>query len=66
MYLSTDADGCKFLHTLSKSTSVKKECAKSKETPIFGAAAFFKNYKKIPKAKKLLVHFKATVNSMLK
>ena len=38
-----------------------KGCAKSKKTPKFGAGTIFKNCKKIPKAKKLLVH-KATVD----
>ena len=42
---------------LLKSTSVKKECAKSKKTPKFGVGAIFKNCKKIVlRAMKLLVH----------
>ena len=39
-----------------KSTSVKMGCAKSEETPRFGAGVIFKNCKKILKAQKLLVH----------
>ena len=37
---------------LLKSTSVKKECSKSKKTPKFDAGANFKNFKKIGKTNK--------------